>query len=252
MDSANRLSKTELTQLKIDLAAAFRLAAQFNWHESVGNHFSAAISDDGKQFLMNPKWMHFAEIRSIDLLSLDADKPVTTSNEHETALVDKSAWCLHGEIHRSNPKAKVVLHLHPPYVSALACLKDPTLYPIDQNSARFFGIKIDSSFGGMADQPEEAKRISKALLRNNALIMQNHGVTVIGETVAQAFEDMYFLERAAKTLMLAYASGQPLNVMSDKLARETKQSWGSYRGAANMHFDYLKRKLDITDSSYRN
>jgi ribulose-5-phosphate 4-epimerase/fuculose-1-phosphate aldolase len=254
MHTPNTLPEKELTQLRIDLAAAFRLAVKFDWHESVGNHFSAAVSADGKHFLLNPKWKHFSEICASDLLLLDADQQAPELEDDLANTVDKSAWCIHGAVHKVNPKARVVLHLHPPYATALASLKDPTLYPIDQNTARFFGMGVDTNFGGMADSPEEGRRIGKALLDSNskALIMRNHGVTIIGESVAEAFEDMYFFERAAKTLMLAYASGQPLSIMSDQLASETAKSWHSYRGAAFEHFDYLKRQLDAIDDTYKN
>jgi len=251
MHTPNNLPEKELTQLRIDLAAAFRLAVKFDWHESVGNHFSAAVSADGKRFLLNPKWKHFSEICASDLLLLDADDSAPTLGDDQSKIVDKSAWCIHGAVHKINPKARVVLHLHPPYATALASLKDPTLYPIDQNTARFFGMGVDNSFGGMADSPEEGRRIGKALLESNTLIMRNHGVTIIGKSVAEAFEDMYFFERAAKTLMLAYASGQPLSIMSDQLASETAKSWHSYQGAAYSHFDYLKRQLDATDDTYK-
>jgi ribulose-5-phosphate 4-epimerase/fuculose-1-phosphate aldolase len=126
------------------------------------------------------------------------------------------------------------------------------MLPIDQNTARFYGMGIDTEFNGMADDEQEGIRIAQALGEHKAFMMANHGVTIVGETVAQAFEQMYFFERAAKTLMLAYASGQPLNIMSDQAARKTKALWDDYAGAAFEHFDYLKRMLDAQDDSYRN
>ncbi len=124
--------------LRVDLAAAFRLAVAFDWHESVGNHFSAAVSSDGTRFLMNPRWMHFSAIKASDLLLLDAADPDVMMRPNAP---DASAWCIHGSIHRARPHAKVLLHCHPPYATALASLKDPTMKPIDQNTARFFGSR---------------------------------------------------------------------------------------------------------------
>ena len=121
--------------LRVDLAAAFRLAVHFNWHESVGNHFSAAASPDGSKFLMNPKWRHFSTIRASDLLLLDANDDSVMSGPDAP---DASAWCIHGTIHRTQPNARVLLHCHPRYSTALATLKDPTMLPIDQNTARFY------------------------------------------------------------------------------------------------------------------
>jgi ribulose-5-phosphate 4-epimerase/fuculose-1-phosphate aldolase len=237
------------TQLRVDLAAAFRLAAQFDWHESVGNHFSAAVSSDGRRFLMNPRWRHFSQIRASDLLLLDADDPDVMNGPNAP---DASAWTIHGAIHRARPAARVLLHCHPPYTTALACLKDPAMKPIDQNTARFFGrMGVDLDFGGIADDSGEGARLARAFGNNPILLMGNHGVTITGASVAEAFEDLYFFERAAKTLMLAYASGQPLSVMSDVIAEKTAEGWRDYNGMSFAHFEALKAGLDKADASYR-
>ncbi|MGR3292002.1 MAG: class II aldolase/adducin family protein [Paracoccaceae bacterium] len=237
------------TALRVDLAAAFRLAVHFNWHESVGNHFSAAVSPDGTKFLMNPKWRHFSTIKASDLLLLDANDTSTLQGPNAP---DESAWCIHGAIHRSQPNARVLLHCHPEYTTALATLKDPAMLPIDQNTARFFGhVAVDLGYGGLADNQAEGLRIARALGNHSVLMMGNHGITTTASTVAQAFEDLYFFERAAKTLMLAYASGQPLNVMSDEVAAKTAEDWANYSGSAFAHFEALKDMLDRTDPSYR-
>ncbi len=236
--------------LRVDLAAAFRLAAEFDWHESVGNHFSAAVSADGKRFLMNPRWRHFSQICASELLLLDADDPDVMQSANAP---DPSAWTIHGSLHRARPQARVLLHCHPPYATALACLKDPTLKPIDQNTARFFGlVSVDTAFGGIADDAEEGARLAVAFGNRPILLMGNHGVTVSAGTVAEAFEHLYFFERAAKTLMLAYASGQALAVLPDALAERTAAGWRAYNDAAFAHFAALKDMLDKRDKSYRN
>jgi ribulose-5-phosphate 4-epimerase/fuculose-1-phosphate aldolase len=147
--------------LRVDLAAAFRLAVRFDWHESVGNHFSAAVSEDGRRFLMNPKWRHFASIRASDLLLLDADDPSVMDGPDAP---DASAWTIHGALHRARPDVRVVLHCHPPHATALAALKDPSLPPVDMNTARFYGdLAIDPDCGGIADDAAEGARIAAAL-----------------------------------------------------------------------------------------
>ena len=227
--------------LRDDLAAAFRLTAQMGWHESVGNHFSAAVSDDGARFLLNPRWRHFASIKPDDLLLLDANDPSVMDGPSPP---DASAWTIHGAIHRACPSARVVLHCHPPHATALAMLADPELKPVDNNTARFFNrVAIDRDFGGIADDGAEGARLAGLLGQHKVMLMGNHGLTCTGETVAEAFEDMYFFERAAQTLLLAYASGQPLNVLSDDMAEKTAQGWDAYRGMAAEHFAYLKSTL---------
>lgn len=237
------------TGLRQDLAAAFRLCHHFGWSESVGNHFSAAVSDCGRKFLLNPRWQHFATIRASDLMLLDADDEQVMSRPDAP---DPSAWTVHGTLHRSLPEARVILHCHSPYAVALSCLKDPTVVPIDNNTARFFGrTAYDLHFGGIADAEEEGRRMAEVMQGHSVLVMANHGVTVTGETVADAFEDLYFFEKAAQTLILAMSPGRPLSVLTDEVARATAEGWAAYRGMAVRHFDYLKASLDTQDASWR-
>src|ERR1700733_15057309 len=188
------MDKAAERALRVDLAAAFRLAVEFDWHESVGNHFSAALSRDGRRFLMNPRWKHFSQIRASDLLLLDTDDPDVMKRPNAP---DPSAWTIHGSIHRARPLARVLLHCHPPYATALACLENPTMKPIDQNTARFFGIVgVDLGFGGIADDAQEGSRLAAAFRHPSPLLMGNHGVTVPPGPIAEAFEHLYFFERA--------------------------------------------------------
>lgn len=237
MTLAPQLPDTE-ADLRADLADAFRICHMLGWSESVGNHFSAAVTADGQQFLLNAKWQHFDTIAPEDLLLLDSRTQGTPDN------VDASAWCVHGTLHRRLPEARVVLHAHSPYATALACLKDPTMVPIDNNTARFYGrTAYDLSFGGIADAAEEGERLAEAIGDKSVLVMGNHGVTIVGDTVADAFEDLYFFEKAAQTLILARSSGEALAVLSDAVAQNTADGWRPYRGMAEKHFAYLRRAL---------
>lgn len=227
--------------LRRDLAAAFRICHQMGWSESVGNHFSAAVSKDGRQFLLNPRWQHFATIRPDDLLLLDSNDQTALEGPNAP---DASAWCVHGTLHRARPEARVILHCHSPYATALSCLADPTILPIDNNTARFYGrTAYDLNFGGIADAEEEGERLAESLGEKSVLVMGNHGVTVVGETVAAAFEDLYFFEKAAQTLILARGAGAPLSVLSDAVAQNTADGWRAYRGMAERHFGYLKSQV---------
>lgn len=235
--------------LRVDLAAAFRLAVHFDWHESIANHFSATVSADGKQFLLNPRWKHFSTIKASDLLLLNADDESAMQGDYAP---DPSAWSIHGAVHRQVPHAKVLLHCHPPYATALSALKDPTMLPVDQNTARFFNrIATDLEFGGIANDEAEGQRIAAAFGNRSIMMMGNHGVSCTAETVAEAFEHLYYMERAAKTLMLAYASGQALSIMSDEIAEKTAAGWEEYSETAFAHFEQLKEMLDKTDESYK-
>jgi len=237
------------TELRQQLAAMFRLAVWNDWHEAVANHFSVAISDDGKQFLINPKWKHFSRIRASDLVLLDADDPDTMSRADAP---DPTAWAIHGRLHASNPAARCVLHVHSPYATALACLADPSLKPIDQNTARFFNrVAVDFEFGGMADNECETAHIAATLGAKNVLIMANHGVLVTGATVHEAFDRLYHLERSCKTLVLAYSTGQKLNMLSDDIAEKTAQQWEQYAESSSAHFAEMRAMLDVKEPDYR-
>lgn len=234
--------------LRVDLAAAFRLAVRMDWHEAVANHFSLAVSPDGKTFLMNPRWMHFSRIRASDLMRLDADDAGTMTRPDAP---DLTAWCIHGAIHAASPQARCVLHVHPPYATALAALADPEIKPIDQNTARFYQrVAYDLGYGGMATSREEGLRLAALLGNRQTLMMGNHGVLVVGPTVAEAFDTLYYLERACKTLVLAYSTGQRLNVMSHAAAEQTARDWDDYTAASYAHFDEMKRILDAAEPGY--
>lgn len=235
-------------QLRVDLAAAFRLTVEMNWHEAVANHFSLAVSGDGKKFLMNPRWVHFARVRASDLMLLDADDEETMNRPDAP---DPSAWCIHGTMHAKLPQARCLLHLHPPYATAIAALADPDIKPIEQNTARYYNrVAIDDAFGGIADDRAEGERLVRVMGNKSRMMMGNHGVLIAADTVAQAFDDLYYFEHACRTLVLAYSTGQKLNVMTPDLAERTAAGWDNYRDAAFSHFAELKKLLDKKDPSY--
>jgi ribulose-5-phosphate 4-epimerase/fuculose-1-phosphate aldolase len=234
-------------QLRIDLAAAFRCFARLGMHEAVANHFSAAVSPDGRRFLMNRKWQHFSQIKASDLLLLDADDGEDLAGRTD---IDPTAWAIHGQIHRRAPHVRVALHLHPVYATAIACLRDPGIKPIEQNTARYYNrVAIDTAFGGMADTAAEGARLVEVLGDKSRLMMSNHGVLVTAATVGEAFDDMYTLERACQILTLAYSSGQPLNVLGAEVAERTARDWEGIRDFSLAHFEEMKRILDKEEPS---
>jgi ribulose-5-phosphate 4-epimerase/fuculose-1-phosphate aldolase len=242
------IDRADEQQLRVDLAAALRLAAHYDWHESVANHFSAAVSPDGSKFLVNPRWKHFSRAKASELLLVDANDPDTMTRPDAP---DPSAWSIHSAIHRLVPHARVVLHLHPPYATTLATLKDPSIKPVDQVTARFFNrLAMDMEFGGIASEEAEGERIAATIGNHSSVMMANHGVTTVAPTVAEAFDAMYHLERAARTMVLAYSTGQPLNVMSDELAEAVAQEWDVYKDAEFSHFEEIKQVLDRENPGY--
>ena len=234
---------------RVDLAAAFRWTARLNMHEAVANHFSLAISDDGTRFLMNPNQKHFARIRAGDLIEVDANNPDTLAGPDAP---DPTAWGLHGSIHRLCPHARCVMHVHSIHATVLASLTDSRLPPIDQNCATFFNrYVIDEDYGGLAFE-QEGKRCAGLLSdpKVKVMIMGNHGVMVIGQTVAETFNRLYYFERAAETYIRALQTGQPLRVLSDEVAEKTAQQLEDYPGQDARHLAELKAILDQEGSDY--
>jgi len=229
-------------QRRGELAATFRMVAQLDWHEGVANHFSVAVSDDGKRFLLNPKWRHFARMRASDLLLLDADDHSVMERPDAP---DATAWSVHGTLHARLPHLRCLLHLHTPYATALSCLADPRIKAIDQTTARFHKrVVIDHHYSGMADDADEGLRLSRLLAQQPVLLLGNHGVLVAGASVPEAFDTLYHLERACRTLMLAYASGQPLRELPDEVAEQTARDWVSVSDSSFAHFEETRALLD--------
>lgn len=234
-------------QIRIDLAACFRIVAKLGMHEAVANHFSAAVSANGRKFLLNPKWKHFSTIKASDLILLDADDADALNRDD----IDPTAWSIHGQVHKLAPHIRVALHLHPIYATTVATLKDPTIKPIDQNTARYFNrVAVDTLYGGMADTEAEGTRLAGLLGNKSRLMMGNHGVMVTAGTIGEAFDDIYTLERACQILVNAYATGQPLNVLDDDVAEKTAQDWEGITDFSIAHFEEMKRLLDKEDPSY--
>jgi ribulose-5-phosphate 4-epimerase/fuculose-1-phosphate aldolase len=220
-----------------------------NMHEGVANHFSFAINDDGTQFLMNPNQIHFSRIKASDMIEVDANDPDTLEGPNAP---DPTAWGLHGGIHRHCPHARCAMHVHSIHATVLATLKDSRLLPIDQNCATFFNrYVIDDHYGGLAFE-EEGERCAGLLSnpKQKVMIMGSHGIMIIGATVAETFNRLFYFERAAETYIRALQTGQPLRVLSDEIAEKTASELEVYPEQDERHLAELKAILDEEGSNY--
>ena len=232
---------------RIQLACAFRWTARLGMHEGVANHFSLSVNEDGTRFLINPDGRHFSRIRASELLLVDATDARTPEGEDAP---DPTAWGLHGALHRNCPQARCAMHVHPQYATVLASLADSSMPPIDQNCARFFNrVAVDPDYGGMA-LGEEAERCTRLLENKRVMLMGNHGVMVTAPSVAEAFDELYYFERAARTLVTAYMTGRPLRVLPAEVAEKTARQWEEMP-VAGKHFRELQAILDEQEPDYR-
>ena len=236
-------------EARVDLAAALRWTARLDMHEAVANHFSLAANPEGTRFLINPNQMHFARIRASDLLELDANDTDALSGP---GAPDATAWGLHAPLHRRCRHARCVMHLHSPFATVLASLEDSILPPIDLNTATFFNrMIVDGALGGLAFEAE-GERCAAMLTdpRIRIMVMGNHGVLAIGDSVADTFNRLYYFERAAQTYVRALHTGKPLRLMPPETAERVARDLERYPGQAERHLAEIKAVLDEEGSSH--
>lgn len=235
--------------LRQDLAAAFQWTAHLDMHEGVANHFSVAVDPAGTRFLINPRGMHFSRARASDLVVVDSERLDDDPIGHG---VDPTAWVLHGYLHARVPRARCVLHTHMPYATALACLRDFEFLMLDQNACRFHErIAYDRDYAGMALDPSEGERVASLLGdRHDILFLGNHGVIVIGRNVEEAFDDLYYLERAAQLQVIALSTGRELTLVDDATAALACEQWLNYPEGSRLHLDAIRGALEAMESDY--
>lgn len=235
----------ETRTARVELAATFRMAARLNMHEGVCNHLSVMLP--GRRFLINPKGTHFARITASSLLVIDENGRTIEG----TGRAPTTGFTIHTRIHLRHPNAKVVMHLHAPYSTALTAIRGGRVLMVHQNSTRFFGdIAYDDHFNGIADATTEGERMAEAMGDKRVLFLANHGVVVVGETIAQTFDDFYYLERACQVQLLSMQTGLPLNVISDELAKTTHDQFAQFAINADLHMREIINLLDEQEPSY--
>jgi ribulose-5-phosphate 4-epimerase/fuculose-1-phosphate aldolase len=232
--------------MRVDLAAAFRLAVRLDLHEGVCNHFSVMLPD-GK-FLLNRFGLHWSEVTASNLLTLDADGNVL-AGEGE---FEKTAFYIHSRIHLANPRATCVLHTHMPYATALTLLEPGRLEMVEQNALRFHDdIAYDDVYNGLVVDNAEGDRLARALGSKRVMFLANHGVIVVGTSVAEAFDGMYYLERACRLQVLARSMGGKIRPVRPEVVDNTyKLMCADVAKYSEAHFSALKRILDREEPAY--
>ncbi|TMJ29563.1 MAG: aldolase [Alphaproteobacteria bacterium] len=237
-----------VTQARLDLTTALRMAARHGLNEGVCNHFSMAVPGRDELFLVNPHGLHWSEITPADLVIADGEGNVIEGRYP----VEATAFFIHARIHQGNKRAAVVLHTHMPYATALTSIKHGRIEMCTQNAFRYWNrIAYDEQYAGVALSNDEGDRMCRALGDKDILFLRNHGVIVTGPTVAKAYDDLYYLERTAMVQVLAMQTGQPLHNIDEALAADTARQIAADAQQADVHFDSLKRLLDRDEPGWR-
>jgi ribulose-5-phosphate 4-epimerase/fuculose-1-phosphate aldolase len=243
---------TAAWQARVDLAAAHRLAVRDGFSEGIFNHLTLAVPGTDDRYLQIPFGLHWSEVTASCFMEVGYDGKVL-KGEGE---VEASAFCIHAPIHRLSPEHACVLHTHMPFASALARLEDPRIEAIGQTEIGFLDkVAYDHDYTGLAVDPAEGERLAGILGRNKVLFMANHGVLVTGGTVAEAYDALYYLERACQVQLYAMWTGRPLKRVPSQVVAHTLRQYSQSpryggRPSCEHHFAALRRLLDKSEPDY--
>lgn len=238
-----RGNEAEIGEARLDLAAALRWAARLGLHEGVCNHFSVMLAPD--RFLINAHHVHWSKATASGLLLID-DRNNVVGGVGRPA---NTGFNIHVPMHLQTGH-RVILHTHMPYATALTCIRGGRLEMVHQNAGRFFGLcAYDEDFNGFALGTDEGTRMAGMMHGHRVLFLGNHGVVVAGETVADAFDDLYYLERACEVQVLAMSTGRPLMHIPEERAL-TLRDFPTRRENARMFMTAVRGILDEEEPAY--
>ena len=232
-----------VTQAKIDLAAALRLAVVHQLEEGIDNHFTVTLPGHEDRFLVLPFGLHWSEARASDMIVFDEAGETLDGD----GLVELSAQCIHAPIHRITGR-RVVLHTHQNWALALNMLEDNRLVPASQTAAFFDGnIAYDDHYQGLADTTAEGERLAGLIGDREIVFLKNHGVLVASDSVARAYRLLYLLERVCRAQICALSSGQKLQPIAAEIITsvQSPDPRDRHQGQRDdLYFAAMKRVLD--------
>jgi ribulose-5-phosphate 4-epimerase/fuculose-1-phosphate aldolase len=237
-------------RLRCDMAAVFRVAARLGWNEQIGNHNSLMLpqrrTDDPPRFLINPRGFLFQELTASSLIVCDLDGRVLAGK----GALRKVAFHIHARIHLQKPAATCILHVHPRWLTALSLLETPQLALAHHNNLLLNDrVAVDDGGVAPADSNAEGDRLAAATGDASILVMGGHGVTVVGPTVHDAFDELFIAERTVMYQLTAMSSGLPLRRLPEDARRHWHGAWGE-KIDARLHLDAWRRVLDREAPDY--
>jgi len=238
----------DLSQARIDLAAVLRWSSRLGYQTGICNHFSFMAPGRNDLFLVNPEGYFWSELTASSLLLCALDGEVVEGS----GTVERTAFSLHAPIHRHNPTARACFHTHMPNATALCLLKGARVLPVVQESMLFHDrIAYDEDYSGLALDEKEGARVAAALGDKDVLFMRSHGPMVVGPDIGRTFFSLYYLEQACRLQLLAMQSGQPLEIVPERLSRPVMEATRSDANHGDIFLTAIKRVLDKEEPEYR-
>lgn len=235
-------------QIRVDLAAAYRLVSHFHWDDLIFTHISARVPGPQHHFLINPFGLLFDEVSASNLVKIDLEGNIVEPTHY---FVNKAGFTIHSAIHAAREDAKCVFHLHTVAGTAVSS-QEQGLLPINQTAMVLNNQLAYHDYEGLAFNLDERPRLVADLGDKSAMILRNHGTLTVGTSVAAAFITMYFLERACAIQVAATASGAktipPKDAVQQLVAKQSAMELG---GAERLLWPTLLRMLDKKDPSFR-
>jgi ribulose-5-phosphate 4-epimerase/fuculose-1-phosphate aldolase len=235
--------------VRVDLAACYRLAAHFRMTDLIYTHISARVPGPEHHFLINAFGLLWDEIGASTLVKVTLDGDIVfdpTGNG-----INRAGYVIHSAVHRARPEVNCVMHTHTQAGIAVSA-QEHGLLPISQHAMRFWNGIAYHEYEGLALELDEQARLVRDLGTRKAMILRNHGLLVCGESIAEAFDLMYYLERACQTQIAAMGGDAKLRIpppaVAEKVARQFK---GLPYKAKKTEWKALIRMLDKTDPSYK-
>jgi ribulose-5-phosphate 4-epimerase/fuculose-1-phosphate aldolase len=238
-------------QVRIDLAAAYRLAQLNGWDELIYNHISARVPGPEDHFLLNPYGLSFDEVTASNLVKVDLDGNIIGNSDYP---INGAGFTIHSAIHAARHDAGCVLHLHTEAGVAVSMLEEGLL-PLSQTAMLFHGRVGFHEYEGIALDLDERKRLIADLGDRSAMILRNHGTLVTGRNVGEAYVQMYLLEKACKSQLQAMACNVKLHHAGREVADKTGKMFtgGMPRyGGSDTAWAAMMRRLDRIDTTYKN
>jgi ribulose-5-phosphate 4-epimerase/fuculose-1-phosphate aldolase len=247
--NVRELVSPEEWQVRVDLAAAYRLVAEYGWDDLVFTHISARVPGPEHHFLINPYGMMFEEITASSLVKVDLEGKIVMESDYH---INPAGFTIHSAVHAAREDALCVMHLHTDYGIAVSA-QEQGLLPISQQSLFVLASLGYHDYEGLALNDEEKPRLVADLGTKQFLILRNHGLLTVGGTVADAFLSMFLLERACRIQILAQAGGGKLIPISKEVLRRVaaQESVVVTGGPGRLVWPGLLRKLDRMNANYQ-